>query len=89
MITFVRVLGSSMQPTLLGGDVLLARRLDRPPRVGEVVLARAPQGVVVKRVVGVSPAGVSLGIERPVAPADVTARVLLAWTPGGLPRRVR
>lgn len=50
----VEVRGPSMEPTLWGGDRLLVRRAYRPPRVGEIVLAR-PRALggaaVLKRVV--------------------------------------
>lgn len=52
-----------MAPTLLPGDQLLVRRLRRPPRVGEVVLAADPRDSsreLVKRVAAVDPGGVTL-----------------------------
>lgn len=52
----VRVSGASMEPTLADGDRLLCRDVGgrRPPRVGDVVVARRPDRpslLLVKRVV--------------------------------------
>lgn len=49
----VAVAGRSMEPTFSDGDWLLVRRLRRPPREGEVVVAtdpRWPARLLVKRV---------------------------------------
>jgi signal peptidase I len=59
----VEVRGTSMTPSLRPGDRLLALRLRRPPRVGDVVLApdpRAPHRELVKRVAAVGPKGIEL-----------------------------
>ena len=53
----VAVAGRSMEPTFRDGDWLLVRRLDRPPRAGDVVVAtdpREPERLLVKRVRSVS-----------------------------------
>ena len=49
----VAVAGASMEPTFRDGDWLLVRRLRRPPRRGDVVVAsdpREPGRLLVKRV---------------------------------------
>ena len=49
----VAVAGASMEPTFRDGDWLLVRKLGRPPRQGEVVIAtdpREPERLLVKRV---------------------------------------
>jgi nickel-type superoxide dismutase maturation protease len=49
----VAIAGASMEPTLHDGDWLLVRKLSRPPREGEVVVAtdpREPERLLVKRV---------------------------------------
>ena len=49
----VAVAGRSMEPTFHDGDWLLVRKLGRPPRAGEVVVAtdpREPERLLVKRV---------------------------------------
>ena len=59
----VAVAGASMEPTFRDGDWLLVRRLRRPPRRGEVVVAsdpREPGRLLVKRVHAVTNAGVSV-----------------------------
>ncbi|GII58916.1 hypothetical protein Pth03_73050 [Planotetraspora thailandica] len=47
MLTAVRVTGDSMLPTLRPGDWLLVRR--GAVRPGDVVVARRPHGLIVKR----------------------------------------
>ncbi len=58
------VRGSSMEPSLFDGDVLLVRRLRRGPRHGDVVIVNASKatdsGWQVKRIVGVAGDRVSL-----------------------------
>ena len=59
----VAVAGQSMEPTFRDGDWLLVRRLQRPPRPGEVVVARdprEPERLLVKRVRSVAPEGVTI-----------------------------
>lgn len=59
----VAVAGQSMEPTLRDGDWLLVRRLGRPPRAGELVVAtdpREPERLLVKRVRSVAPDGVTV-----------------------------
>lgn len=88
----VLVRGPSMAPTLRDGDAVLARRGGRPPRPGDVVLARfraEPHLLVIKRVVKTTPDGWWLAGDNPLAsadstrygPADVLARVVLQWWP--------
>ena len=57
------VAGQSMEPTFRDGDWLLVRRLRRPPRAGELVVAadpREPERLLVKRVRSVAPDGVTI-----------------------------
>jgi len=59
----VAVAGQSMEPTFRDGDWLLVRRLGRPPRPGEVVVAtdpREPERLLVKRVRSVAADGVTI-----------------------------
>ena len=79
----VEVRGRSMVPTLLPGDRLLAVRLHRLARVGDVVLAadpRDPTRELVKRVVRRDRWGVELRGDNATASTD--ARVFGA-VPGG------
>jgi len=72
----VEVRGRSMAPTLLPGERLLAVRLRRPPRPGEVVLAPDPRHrgrELVKRVRAVTPSGVSLRGDNPAFSTDARA----------------
>lgn len=48
MLTAVRVVGDSMLPALRPGDWLLVRS-GRATRPGDVVVARRPNGLIVKR----------------------------------------
>jgi nickel-type superoxide dismutase maturation protease len=92
--------GASMAPVLVDGDRVLVERLVyrlRPPRPGEIVLARVarvPGGLAVKRVVAVSPRGravVLLGDNRaastdsrhfgPVARGQIVGRVWYRYWP--------
>ena len=71
----VRVTGASMEPTLADGDRLLCRDLSarRPPRVGDVVVARRPDRLdllLVKRVVRRDPEGWWLEGDNPAASDD-------------------
>jgi nickel-type superoxide dismutase maturation protease len=59
----VAVAGQSMEPTFRDGDWLLVRRLRRPPRAGELVVAedpREPERLLVKRVRSVAAEGVTI-----------------------------
>ena len=72
------VRGVSMQPTLYDGDRLLLLH-GAAPRVGGLVVARLPDGVVaVKRVVRRDPAGWWLERDNPVGGMD-------SWTVGAIP----
>ena len=69
----VEVRGRSMSPTLIPGDRLLVARMSRSPRVGDVVIAldpRDPHRELIKRVRGVTSAGVSLSGDNPTASTD-------------------
>ncbi|HEX2767436.1 MAG TPA: nickel-type superoxide dismutase maturation protease [Candidatus Limnocylindria bacterium] len=69
----VAVRGRSMAPTLLPGERLLVERLDRPPRVGEIVVApdpREPERELVKRVASVEAGGVRLRGDNPAFSTD-------------------
>lgn len=88
----VIVRGPSMAPTLRDGDAVLALRGGRPPRAGDVVIARfrsRPDLLVVKRLARrVGDAWWLQGDNDLVADdsraygvADVTARVILKWWP--------
>jgi nickel-type superoxide dismutase maturation protease len=72
----VEVRGRSMAPTLLPGDRLLALRLRRLPRRGEIVLApdpRDPSRELVKRVRAVDATGVTLRGDNPAFSTDARA----------------
>jgi nickel-type superoxide dismutase maturation protease len=72
----VEVRGRSMAPTLLPGDRLLALRLRRVPRPGEIVLApdpRDPSRELVKRVQAVDATGVTLRGDNPAFSTDARA----------------
>ena len=78
----VEVRGRSMLPTLRPGDRLLALRLRRRPRPGEIVLApdpRDPERELVKRVLTVDASGVTLRGDNPGVSTD--ARVFGAIAP--------
>ena len=69
----VVVRGRSMAPTLLPGDRLVAARLTRSPRRGEIVLAadpREPGRELVKRVSSVTGGRVALRGDDPAASTD-------------------
>lgn len=69
----VVVRGRSMAPTLLPGERLLVTRLDRAPRVGEIVTApdpREPERELVKRVTSVDAGGVRLRGDNPAFSTD-------------------
>jgi nickel-type superoxide dismutase maturation protease len=69
----VEVRGRSMAPTLLPGDRLVALRLGRPPRPGEIVLAPDPREAdreLVKRVARASASGLDLRGDNRSASAD-------------------
>lgn len=69
----VAISGPSMEPTLRDGDWLLVRRLSRPPRAGEVVVAadpRAPGRLLVKRVVRVEGDAVTIVGDHRAASTD-------------------
>jgi nickel-type superoxide dismutase maturation protease len=64
----VEVRGRSMLPALRPGDRLVALRLRRAPRAGDVVLApdpRDPSRELVKRIVAVHASGVTLRGDNP------------------------
>ncbi len=78
----VEVRGRSMAPTLLPGDRLLAIRLGRAARAGDVVLApdpRDPGRELVKRVASIDGAGIRLRGDNPAFSTD--ARVFGAIPP--------
>ena len=63
---FATVMSASMEPTISTGDVVVLRKLDRPPRVGDIIAVNVPSEArqrfgypptVIHRVVKVSPAG--------------------------------
>lgn len=72
----VEVVGGSMAPTLLPGDRLLVESLTyrrRPPRSGEVVIARDPREPsreLIKRVAGVSGSLLDLRGDAPSTSTD-------------------
>lgn len=71
VIDVVEVRGSSMAPSLLPGDRLIAVR--RPPRVGDVALAadpRDPRRELVKRVTRVDATGITLRGDDPDRSTD-------------------
>jgi signal peptidase I len=72
----VEVRGRSMAPRLLPGDRLVAIRLTRAPRVGEIVLAPDPRSQrreLVKRVAAVGPDGIELRGDNVAATTDSAA----------------
>lgn len=96
------VVGQSMEPTLTGGDRLLAVRLGRP-RLGEVVVVTdrgAADLEVVKRVIGVTGHGMEVRGDNPAASRDsrhfgpvphgaVRARVVYRYWPPTRRGRIR
>ena len=99
----VRVVNDSMLPTYRDGDCLLVAYGERRPRVGDVVLVRRPERVLVKRVAEVRPSGLvtvlsdnrAAGSDSrsfgPVVSEDVIGRVLARYwrRPRWRPRRWR
>jgi len=88
----VLVRGPSMAPTLRDGDAVLARRGGRPPRPGDIVIARfrtRPDLLVVKRVVRREGNGwwvqgdndFVADDSRAYGIADIVARVVLRYWP--------
>ena len=74
LMDVVEVRGRSMAPTLLPGDRLIVVRA--PPRAGDVVLTRDPRDArreLVKRVARISPAGIRLHGDNPLASTDARA----------------
>lgn len=72
----LEVRGRSMLPTLHPGDRLLAARLRRAPRPGEIVLAadpRDPSRELVKRVIAADASGVRLGGDNAAFSTDARA----------------
>lgn len=70
----VTVAGRSMEPTFRDGDWLLVRPLGRPPRRGELVVARDPREparLIVKRVRDVADGGLTVQGDHP-DPAEST-----------------
>jgi len=84
-----------MEPALHPGDWIVVAGLGRPPRVGEIVLARDPrlrERLLLKRVAAVSDQGCVLLGDRPeestdsrhfgaVAEADVLGRAVFRYAP--------
>jgi nickel-type superoxide dismutase maturation protease len=88
-IDVVEVRGRSMAPTLQPGDRLLAVRLDRAARAGDVVLApdpRDPARELVKRVASIDAAGIRLRGDNPAFSTD--ARVFGAISPAAVRWRI-
>ncbi|MBW3612386.1 MAG: nickel-type superoxide dismutase maturation protease [Chloroflexi bacterium] len=83
----VEVRGQSMLPTLHPGDRLVAVRLHRPPRPGEIVIAPDPRQrgrELVKRVLSADASGISLRGDNPAGSTDARAfgaihPELVAW----------
>lgn len=53
MILFRRIVGESMEPTLVEGDVVVA--LKKTPKQGDIVIARVNGREVIKRITRYSP----------------------------------
>jgi nickel-type superoxide dismutase maturation protease len=91
----VAVAGHSMEPALRDGDWVIVAPLARPPRVGEIVLARdprVPERLVLKRVAGVKGGACMLLGDRPeestdsrtfgpVALSEVLGRAIFRYAP--------
>ncbi|HVR88968.1 MAG TPA: nickel-type superoxide dismutase maturation protease [Candidatus Limnocylindria bacterium] len=91
----VAVAGRSMEPTLREGDWLLVRRLARPARVGELVVAvdpREPARLLVKRVAAIEHGQLSVAGDRcdastdsrsfgPIHDSSVLGRPVLRYAP--------
>ncbi len=67
MLTAVRVAGDSMLPVLRPGDLLLVRPR-APIRPGDLVIARRPYGLIVKRAFRLTPEGWWLESDNQSAP---------------------
>ncbi|GIH29744.1 hypothetical protein Aph01nite_80540 [Acrocarpospora phusangensis] len=93
MFTTVRVAGDSMSPALRPGDCLLVR-LRAPIREGDLVVARRPHGLIVKRAFRRTDEGWWLESDNQKAPGrqdswnfgavpepDILGRVLLRYWP--------
>ncbi|WP_055479385.1 S24 family peptidase [Sphaerimonospora mesophila] len=93
MLTAVRVAGDSMLPVLRPGDLLLVRPR-APIRPGDLVIARRPHGLIVKRAFRLTPEGWWLESDNQSAPgrqdswdfgavpeSDVLGRVVLRYWP--------
>ncbi|WP_433497803.1 S24 family peptidase [Sphaerimonospora sp. CA-214678] len=93
MLTAVRVAGDSMLPVLRPGDLLLVRPGARI-RPGDLVIARRPHGLIVKRAFRLTPEGWWLESDNQSAPGrqdswdfgavpepDVLGRVVLRYWP--------
>ena len=84
------VRGPSQEPLLRSGDIVLALRRWRSPRLGDLILADMGGYLVIKRVVASDPASGSAELEYPagerrrVPAATILARVVLAlsWRGG-------
>jgi nickel-type superoxide dismutase maturation protease len=84
-----------MEPALRDGDWIVVARLSRPPRVGEIVLARDPRAserLVLKRVATIEDGSCTLLGDRPeestdsrqfgaVALSDVLGRAVFRYSP--------
>ena len=73
MFRRVAVAGRSMEPALRDGDWVIVAPLARPPRVGEIVLARDPrvaERLVLKRVARVKGGACMLLGDRPEESTD-------------------
>ncbi len=58
MLSVVKVVGSSMKPTLDSGDFVLTTRLFRRLRVGDLVVCKHRQyDTIIKRVTSIEPSG--------------------------------
>jgi len=89
----VRVAGESMLPALRPGDCLLVRR-GAPIRPGDLVVARRPHGLIVKRAFRLMPEGWWLESDNQSAPGrqdswdfgavpegEIVGRVILRYWP--------
>ena len=95
----VAVTGGSMRPVLQPGDHLLVLAAGRP-RVGDLVVVRAPTGrQVVKRLTATGPAGVEVRGDNtaastdsrswgPLPPAALRGRVVYRYAPASRAGRI-